>query len=103
MRNFVLELHEEILSTCAKSIHHISLIERALTCSHANLRRPFLDVVKKGLLRRNWLNSTWGSPLNLTNFFSDPKAAGPLLYSLFKSFRKKKKANCCRRLLKLRC
>ena len=45
MRNFVLEFQEERLSTCAKSIHHISLIKRASTCGFGNSRQQFLTFV----------------------------------------------------------
>ena len=42
MNNVVLEFQEE---TCAKSIHHISLVKWALTYSLGNLRRLFLNFV----------------------------------------------------------
>ena len=52
MRNFVLELQEECLSAYAKSIHHMSLLKRALSCSLGSLRRRFLIFVEDGLLTR---------------------------------------------------
>ena len=83
IRNFVLDNQEESLSTCAKSIHHKSLIKRALTCSLGKLHRRFLNFIYEYLLRRNSLTFTRGSPINLTSLFKNPKAAGPLLYNLF--------------------